>query len=177
MTIKPPHTQIISFTDAWVQDKANLKVVEIGVWRGANANFCLNRWGHAIKEWHLIDPYNYETYHPVFLNDRSQDKAQAQAAVEFAKDKCVWVEDYSQNVIDTYDDDSIDFLYVDGNHSYEAVALDIALYYPKVKEGGLIIFDDYNEPEVNRAVLEFTTRINRFAHETRSHPSHAYLVK
>ena len=37
---------------------------------------------------------------------------------------------------------SIDFLFIDGDHSYEGVKADFEIYSPLVKEGGLIVFHD-----------------------------------
>ena len=37
---------------------------------------------------------------------------------------------------------SIDFLFIDGDHSYEGVKADFEIYSPLVKEGGLIAFHD-----------------------------------
>jgi hypothetical protein len=178
MTVKPHFSQMSECITKWLDGREGLTFVEIGVWKGANASNCLGRWGHHIKEWHLIDPYNYEDYlEDVFTNDRSADKQEAQSALAPHADKCVWVEDYSYNVVDNYQDNSIDFLYVDGNHSYEAVLQDITLYYPKVKSGGLIIFDDYSEPGVEKAALEFCSSIGKQITETSSAPGQAFIVK
>ena len=38
--------------------------------------------------------------------------------------------------------DQIDFLYIDGNHSYPFVKQDLELYYPKLKSTGYILGDD-----------------------------------
>jgi hypothetical protein len=38
--------------------------------------------------------------------------------------------------------DQIDFLYIDGNHSYRFVKQDLELYYPKLKSTGYILGDD-----------------------------------
>jgi predicted O-methyltransferase YrrM len=40
-------------------------------------------------------------------------------------------------------DQSLDFVYIDGDHSYAAVRQDIALSVAKVRKGGLIALDDY----------------------------------
>lgn len=37
-----------------------------------------------------------------------------------------------------------DLLYVDGDHSYEAVCSDMARHTPLVRDGGLVILDDYH---------------------------------
>jgi glycosyltransferase involved in cell wall biosynthesis len=51
----------------------------------------------------------------------------------------------------------IRILFIDGWHSYDAVTEDILLWFPHVISGGLIIFDDYSNPEfpgVRQAVDE-----------------------
>ena len=48
----------------------------------------------------------------------------------------------------------IGMAYVDGSHKYPMVKQDIELWAPKVKVGGYLVFDDYNSPQVGRAVRE-----------------------
>jgi predicted O-methyltransferase YrrM len=43
-----------------------------------------------------------------------------------------------------YPDQSLDFVFIDANHSYEAVKDDIQSWYPKVKTGGYIGGHDYS---------------------------------
>jgi predicted O-methyltransferase YrrM len=40
----------------------------------------------------------------------------------------------------------IDWLYIDADHRYEAVAADLAAWVPHVRPGGLILGDDYENP-------------------------------
>lgn len=40
-------------------------------------------------------------------------------------------------------DENLDFVYIDGDHSYEGSCKDFDAYYPKVKKGGFIYGDDY----------------------------------
>jgi len=54
---------------------------------------------------------------------------------------------------------SIALLFIDGNHSYEAVMHDIAHYTPRVVSGGLVAFHDYwREDGVRQAVDELLLR-------------------
>lgn len=41
-----------------------------------------------------------------------------------------------------YDDESIDFIMIDGDHTFEAVCADIAAFLPKMKKGGIMAGDD-----------------------------------
>jgi hypothetical protein len=60
-----------------------------------------------------------------------------------------------------FENNSIDAVYIDGNHSYEAVMEDIKYWSPKVKEGGLLIGDDYLAFEgVKKAVNDSFSHFN-----------------
>ena len=55
-------------------------------------------------------------------------------------------------------DESIDFIYIDAAHEYDAVKADIQAWLPKVKVGGVFAGDDYgipNHPDVKKVVDEF----------------------
>jgi hypothetical protein len=45
-----------------------------------------------------------------------------------------------------YEDASIDFVWIDGNHDYEAVIDDINSWLPKLKPGAWMGGHDYNHP-------------------------------
>src|SRR5439155_14171371 len=53
-------------------------------------------------------------------------------------------------------DKEIDLLFIDGDHSYEAVRADLEVWLPKLKDDGIVAFHDYDWAEgVRRAVREF----------------------
>jgi hypothetical protein len=57
-----------------------------------------------------------------------------------------------------FSDNSIDFIHLDADHSYEGVLADLNAWYPKVKSGGVISGHDYMMTHygVERAVTDFT---------------------
>lgn len=67
----------------------------------------------------------------------------------------------SEEMLNKFEDNYFDWVYVDANHSYEFVKKDLEACYPKVKQGGFITGDDYgNEDEwwdenTTKAVDEF----------------------
>lgn len=54
-----------------------------------------------------------------------------------------------------YEDESLDFVFIDGFNDYQSVKDDIEHWYPKVKRGGYIAGDDFDWDGVNKAVKEF----------------------
>ena len=65
-----------------------------------------------------------------------------------------------QKLEDCLNNRKIDLLYIDGEHTVEAVKSDFELYFPLVKSGGLIVFDDYfpKNSEVYQAVNDICQR-------------------
>lgn len=60
-------------------------------------------------------------------------------------------------------DGSLDFVFIDGDHSYNGCSRDIEAYLPKLKSGGLLSGHDYNPdrfPGVCRAVRECEVKLS-----------------
>lgn len=69
----------------------------------------------------------------------------------------------SARLLEDYPDGHFDWIYIDGDHSYEGVKADIAVAKRKVRSGGYLVFNDfahivwasYSTFGVHRAVTEF----------------------
>jgi predicted O-methyltransferase YrrM len=53
-----------------------------------------------------------------------------------------------------FENESLDFVFIDGNHWYYYVKKDIEAWLPKIKKGGMISGHDYQEAGVSTAVRE-----------------------
>ena len=77
----------------------------------------------------------------------------------------------SEEAAHELEDGSLDFAYLDAQHHYEAVKHDIALWWPKIKKGGLLCGHDYsdeNETDEKGNVTVFGVKraVDEFAKET-----------
>lgn len=55
-----------------------------------------------------------------------------------------------------FKDESVDAIFIDAGHSYDAVTRDITAWFPKMKKGGIMAGHDYDSwPGVKTAVDEF----------------------
>lgn len=62
-----------------------------------------------------------------------------------------------------FNDESLDFVYIDADHSYKSVVEDIQAWKQKVKRGGILSGHDYDShftPDVVKAVEEFFPEVN-----------------
>ncbi len=59
----------------------------------------------------------------------------------------------SEKAVSLFSDESIDFLYIDGNFSSDGCFQDVFLYFPKVKTGGFIWLNDADMDAKNKSVI------------------------
>ncbi len=67
---------------------------------------------------------------------------------------------FSNTALSSLADESLDFVYIDGDHTYEGAKQDLELSFAKLKKGGLMTGDDYGPGDwwqggVKKAVDEF----------------------
>lgn len=77
--------------------------------------------------------------------------------IEFCKknnDRGIIIRDYTFNAAKMIENFSLDFVFIDADHSYESVKKDIEDWDPKVKPGGIVFGHDIDWPTVKRAVEE-----------------------
>ena len=169
---------------------ADAVCAEIGVWKGDFAAQILDV--VRPRKLHLVDPW-------AFMTD--EDYAEARYGGKVAADQAAmdelhagvlrrFAEPIGRGVVEVhrcgsdeaaaaFPDASFDWVYVDGNHLYDYVRSDLALYDPKVKPGGLIAGDDYGdagwwEDGVTRAVDEF---VAERGYEVVSLAAHQFVLR
>jgi len=67
---------------------------------------------------------------------------------------------------------SLDFLFIDGDHSYEGVKSDYRQYYPLVRKGGIAVLHD-----IVKHAPEFECEVDQFWHELCQQATHLEIVK
>jgi hypothetical protein len=82
----------------------------------------------------------------------------------FKKNKNVHlIKGLSNNVLNSFDNYSLDLVYIDASHEYNDIKSDLDISYNKVKTNGYICGHDYTSPRfdgVVRAVNEFCEKNN-----------------
>jgi len=140
--------------------------VEIGVWRGDFTSMLLNRL--KPKKLTLIDPWkNFDARVDAF--DGQTKDAEFEAIYQSVCDKFATQIDSGQieiarelsgDALAKMAPNSLDFAYLDGDHAFAGVKADLEAVFPLMKEGGIIMLDDYHSrgwwgDDVIRAVHEF----------------------
>jgi hypothetical protein len=148
---------------------------ELGVWRGDFSAFALELVAPA--RLHLVDPWRFSRDPRLSsalyggLVARSQadmDVIYQQVLARFDHEIRTGVVQVhrarSDEAAARFEDSSFDWVYVDGDHSYDGILDDLGRYWPKVRPGGRLCGDDYTHVTawwgdgVKRAVEDFGSR-------------------
>ena len=120
--------------------------IEVGVWRGAFSAKIMSTL--KPKSFYGVDPYKlYEGYTDKpgaeFNAQTSLDELFETTKQRLEKKGGTLIRNFSTQAAAEFDDDSIDFVYLDGDHQYQAIKQDIAAWYGKVRSGGILAGHDY----------------------------------
>jgi predicted O-methyltransferase YrrM len=82
---------------------------------------------------------------PLNTNDADLETARraAIAATTFAASKVTVLRGTTIEVIGRIPDETLDFAYLDGDHTLRGIPIDLIKVYPKIKPGGVIGDDDF----------------------------------
>ena len=136
-------------------------IIEVGSWKGRSSVFlaveiinsnkqikfdCIDTWLGTINDaYHSVSiKRENNKLFELFLNN-----------IEPVKHVITPIKSSSLKASSLYRDESIDMIFLDADHSYEAATLDIEAWLPKVKKNGILAGHDYINhlyPGVKRAV-------------------------
>jgi hypothetical protein len=131
--------------------------VEVGSWKGKSSVYmaveiansgknikfdCVDTWKGTEEEHGTIQEVVDGTLYETFINNISP-----------VKEIINPIRMDSAEAAGLYEDGSLDFVFIDADHSYEGVKRDIIAWLPKVKNGGVLAGHDYGwAPPIRQAV-------------------------
>jgi predicted O-methyltransferase YrrM len=141
-----------------VQQFDDATFVEVGTWLGRSAAymateianskknikfFCVDTWEGSEEHKNMVK--NRDIYQE-FLNN-----------TEPVKNIITPYRMLSHEAVERFEDNSLDFVFIDASHDYDNVMNDLKAWYPKVKQNGVFAGHDYIQswPGVKKAVGEF----------------------
>jgi hypothetical protein len=140
--------------------------VEVGVQAGHYSEIILKSW--LGRRLYSVDPWrvwNSATYRdPANVTQQRQDQLflEAKARLEPFQERSVILRKTSREASGDFADRSLDFVYLDAQHHYDAIREDLRLWHSKVKPGGIVAGDDYRDVGDIKAVCGVQTAVNEF---------------
>lgn len=124
--------------------------MEIGVWKGEFSQQIINAASPRVL--HLVDPWvvsddpdrDNAWYGQNKVSQADMDEIYQSVVKRFGDRNEVKIhrKPSTQALLD-FENGSLDYVYIDGDHSYEGVRTDLNGCFPKIRAGGLICGDDY----------------------------------
>ena len=146
--------------------------VELGTFKGEFSKKILDNWSGSLFMVDVWRPLSQEEY-----DDQSNHANHADAysvAMDNTREhaeRAHMLRCKGEIAANLFPDGSLDFVYIDANHTYEAVTEDIALWYPKVKKGGILAGHDYVKLRYDEGVKNIPLML--WSEETPDQPNYA----
>ena len=163
-----------------INDK-NYKIgAEIGCAYGGHLDSILSQTN--IEKLYGIDPYlNYTEYGADLMN---MQQIQMDTLFELVKSRLSYygnrlefIRKKSEEAYQQFENNSLDFVYIDGNHYEEYIKNDLNCWWPKIKNGGMLCGHDYDHdgfPHVTLHVNSFFKNLNIEVIDLKNHNWCAY---
>ncbi len=130
--------EVVDIVTKLLKDVDVKRIVEIGTGWGESAAFFSELKPHATI--YTIDAYGLYGDGRIY-KDFTHEKVKE--VVQNLSRNCIQILGNSQTI---HWELPIDVLFIDGDHTFDGCYRDFSNFFPFVKPGGIIIFDDYNQP-------------------------------
>lgn len=131
---------------AFLNTQRTQVMAEIGVWKGDFAAEVLKS-APYIDIYYMIDPWaNLPDWNKPFnVSPEVFDEIYQEMCTKtaFAANKCRVLRGRTKEVIDAIPDESLDFVYIDGDHTLRGITIDLLKIWPKMKQNGFVGGDDF----------------------------------
>lgn len=139
------------------------KAAEIGVQEGVFSRKILENWGGHLT---MVDAW---THIPGYEDVANVSQLKHQQAYELAQQverdflpRAKVIKGFSVEVAGQIPPQSLDFVYLDADHSYKGVIGDLKAWFPKVRKGGAIGGHDYVEGHVVAGIFGVRSAVKDF---------------
>ena len=128
--------------------------VEVGVGGGFFSNLILERSElsvlYSVDSWEELSTKEYDDISNVTQEEQLKNKLRTANLLGVHGKRSIILPEFSNIVASKFEDNKLDFVYLDANHKYENVKEDLELWYPKVKVGGVFAGHDYFDDGIYR---------------------------
>lgn len=92
----------------------------------------------------LIDDKYKKSWYGEFTSQKEMDERYKKVCQKFLNYRNILIlRKFSTEITNDIEDNSLDFVYIDGDHTFDSVCKDFDIFFKKVKKGGIIAGDDY----------------------------------
>lgn len=137
----------IQIVEAIIKRYGHRRVCEIGVWKGEFSRKILDGCP-CVESYYMIDPWKKleEWNKPFNVKDSAFEDVydEAMRNIDGWLDRCVVLRGRTTDVIENIEDGSLDLIYIDGDHTLRGISVDLIASFAKLRDGGVIVGDDFS---------------------------------
>lgn len=123
-------------------DKGFIVGAEIGVLDGTYAEqLCQNIPGVKL---YCVDSWRARPEYTDYTNPKTFSRAHERAQKALKPYGCILVRKLSLDAVKDFSDESLDFVYIDADHTFDAVIQDMVVWTKKVRRGGIVAGHDFH---------------------------------
>lgn len=114
---------------------------EIGVERGVYSEILCK--GNPNMSLICIDPWQKYSYYREHVSQDKLDRFYEQTKERLAPYNATLIRKFSMDAVEDIPHESLDFVYIDGNHRLDHVVNDLVHWVPRVRKGGIVAGHDF----------------------------------
>lgn len=142
------------------------KGAEIGVWAGEFSEEIIKKSNFSIlfsvDPWKRYDEKDYEDQDNISQELFEQIYNQAVERLKKFGQRSKIIRDTSRNACSLFADGTLDFIFIDANHSYGACKDDLEIWWPKLRKKGVFAGHDYLNGALSTGVYGVKRAVNEF---------------
>lgn len=151
---------IVTKTRTDLADELSGIGAEIGVEQGEFSEIiCSNK---KVKKLYSIDAWKAYSGYRDHTRQKKLDNFFEISKKRLSSYNCEIIRKFSEEAIDDFMDESLDFVYIDANHDYDHVTKDLELWYKKVKVGGIVAGHDYIRRKNQKKYYDVVSAVDDF---------------
>ena len=142
---------------------------EVGVSRGDFSEHLLRYWRgrklYSIDPWQEFPPDEYHDVANVSQGVQDENHRETVERLHVYGARSEIIRSTSAQAALCFRDGQLDVVYLDAQHHHEAVTQDLALWYPKVRKGGVLAGHDYVNGQMQQGAFGVKSAVDEFARE------------
>lgn len=136
-----------------VPEVEGIKIVEIGSWTGKSTCTLAEIARRKNGKVYAIDTFDGRGSSLFYYAGGIRRLLEVNLQVLKLTDYVEILEGVSDSFVDRFEDDSLDFVFIDGDHRYNQVKKDIVNWRKKVKKGGILAGHDFDGDEYDEQYI------------------------
>lgn len=148
----------------WARQRIDMNLaVEIGTFAGENAVIM----SEYFKKVYTIDPYKNGYDQNDLASSIDFNEVEKAFKIRMINiNNVIHIKKTGEEALNDFENESLDFIYIDGNHQEDAVKKDINLWRSKVKKNGIIAGHDLSWSSIQNAIAACSLEIIFQSHES-----------